>query len=331
MPLIDLFHALGDTTRLRIMHLLRAMELAVGEIAQVVGQSQPRVSRHIRILVEAGLVEKRKEGNWVFLALSRDASLSPLFALFDSVETSDSEALWQAADLARLAAVRNDRARAADEYFAEHAEEWDAIRSLHVSEREVEAAMYSALGEAPVGHLLDIGTGTGRMIELFGPDAQLVTAIDRSPEMLRLARAKLPGDAADKYRLLIGDFNALPVGDAAADTVILHQVLHYAQAPETVIAEAARVLTHEGRLLIADFAPHEREDLRIRDQHARLGFSSAQMQGWFAAAGLDLISEDTLPGGELTVKIWLGRRHMAQVVPIESSALKASALKGRTA
>ena len=322
MVLLDLFHALGDPTRLRIVHLLRAMELAVGEIAQVVGQSQPRVSRHVRILVEAGLVERRKEGNWVFLALGRDESLTPLFALFDRVVSSESEALWQAADLARLAAVRNDRARAADEYFAQHAEEWDAIRSLHISEGEVEAAMRSALAGEAIGHLLDIGTGTGRMIQLFGPQADRVTAIDRSPDMLRLARAKLPEDAADKYRLVMGDFAALPLDDAAADTIVLHQVLHYAQAPEAVIAEAARVLDSGGRLLIADFAPHEREDLRVRDQHARLGFSDAQMQGWFAAAGLDIVSERTLPGGELTVKIWLGRRHMAQIVPIESGSLK---------
>lgn len=318
MMLLDLFHALGDATRLRIVHLLRAMELAVGEIAQVVGQSQPRVSRHVRILVEAGLVERRKEGNWVFLALSRDESLSPLFALFDRIAQSDSEALWQAADLARLAAVRNDRARAANEYFAQHAEEWDAIRSLHISEMEVETAMQVMLSGQAIGHLIDIGTGTGRMIQLFGPDAARVTAIDRSPDMLRLARAKLPEDAADKYRLVMGDFTALPLDDAAADTIILHQVLHYAQAPETVIAEAARVLDHDGRLLIADFAPHQREELRVRDQHARLGFSDTQMQGWFAAAGLDMASERTLPGGELTVKLWMGRRRSAQVVPIDS-------------
>lgn len=326
MALLDLFHALGDSTRLRIVHLLRAMELAVGEIAQVVGQSQPRVSRHVRILVEAGLVERRKEGNWVFLALNRAESLAPLFDLFDAVSYSDSETLWQTADLARLAAVRNDRARAADEYFAQHADEWDAIRSLHIAEDEVEAAMQALLQDRTIGHLVDIGTGTGRMIQLFGPDAAQVTAIDRSPDMLRLARAKLPDDAADKYRLLMGDFTALPLENDAADTVIFHQVLHYAQAPETVIAEAARVLGRDGRLLIADFAPHQREELRLRDQHARLGFSDAQMQGWFAAAGIEMESERTLPGGELTVKLWLGRRRTANVVSIDQRALE-----GRTA
>ncbi|HEX7741995.1 MAG TPA: metalloregulator ArsR/SmtB family transcription factor, partial [Sphingobium sp.] len=195
---LDIFRALGDPTRLRIIHLLRAMELAVGEIAQVVGQSQPRVSRHVRILAEAGLVERRKEGNWVFLRLGRGAGIAPFLTLFDQLGPSEGELLWQRADLARLAAVRADRAHAAEAYFAEHAEEWDAIRSLHVAEAEVEATMRRLLGEEPIGHLLDVGTGTGRIIELFGPSADQVTALDRSPDMLRLARAKLPEDAGEK-------------------------------------------------------------------------------------------------------------------------------------
>jgi ArsR family transcriptional regulator len=314
---LDIFRALGDPTRLRIVHLLRAMELAVGEIAQVVGQSQPRVSRHVRILAEAGLVERRKEGNWVFLRLARGPATAPFLTLFDRLEPSGAESLWQAADLARLAAVRADRARAAEAYFAEHAEQWDAIRSLHVAEAEVEAAMTALLRAEPIGRLLDIGTGTGRMIELFGGQAAQVTAIDRSPDMLRLARAKLPQDAGDRYALLLGDFLDLPLDRASADTVLLHQVLHYAQAPERAIAEAARVTAIGGRVLIADFAPHEREELRSRDQHARLGFSDDQMAGWFAQTGLALERVETLPGQELTVQIWLGRRVGAQLLPLE--------------
>lgn len=314
---LDIFRALGDPTRLRIVHLLRAMELAVGEIAQVVGQSQPRVSRHVRILAEAGLVERRKEGNWVFLRLGKATEVAPFLALFDQLTPSDSEKLWQAADLARLAAVRADRAHAAEAYFAEHAEEWDAIRSLHVAEAEVEATMTALLAREPIGHLLDIGTGTGRMIELFGGAAEQVTALDRSPDMLRMARAKLPQDAGDKYALLLGDFLDLPLEPGSSDTVLLHQVLHYAQAPDAVIAEAARVTAADGRVLIADFAPHEREELRVRDQHARLGFSDEQMDGWFANAGLSLERVESLPGKQLTVKLWLGRRKGARILPIE--------------
>ncbi len=314
---LDIFRALGDPTRLRIVHLLRAMELAVGEIAQVVGQSQPRVSRHVRILAEAGLVERRKEGNWVFLRLARGQGIAPFLTLFDRLEPSQSEVLWQAADLARLSAVRAERARAAEAYFADHANEWDAIRSLHVPEAQVEAAMTALLAREPIGHMLDIGTGTGRMIELFGCDARQVTALDRSPDMLRLARAKLPQDAGDKYALLLGDFLSLPMESGSIDTVLCHQVLHYAQAPESVIAEAARVTARNGRVLIADLAPHQREELRMRDQHARLGFADAQIEGWFADAGLVLEQVESLPGQELTVQLWLGRRKGADVLPLE--------------
>ena len=321
-PILDIFRALGDPTRLRIVHLLRAMELAVGEIAQVVGQSQPRVSRHVRILVEAGFIEKRKEGNWVFLRIDRKGPVAPFLDLFDRVTPSESESLWQAADLARLTEVRNDRARAADAYFAEHAGEWDAIRSLHLPEAEVESAMQVLLSGEGIGRLLDIGTGTGRMIQLFGGDADQVTAIDRSPEMLRLARAKLPHEGAEKYALVMGDFMALPLAPHSVDTVIVHQVLHYSQAPEAVIAEAARVLDTDGRLLIADFAPHEREELRVRDQHARLGFSDDQVGGWFDAAGLDLERTQTLPGGELTVTLWLGRRRSGRVLSIDGRQME---------
>ncbi|MCF8707029.1 metalloregulator ArsR/SmtB family transcription factor [Rhizorhapis sp. SPR117] len=315
--ILDIFRALADPTRLRIIYLLRSMELAIGEIAQVVGQSQPRVSRHVRILVEAGLAERRKEGSWVFLRLDQAVSIAALMRFMDETALSDSETLWVKADLARLAAVRNDRAQAAERYFAEHAEEWDAIRSLHVPEAEVEAVMQDMLDGHAIGRLLDIGTGTGRMLQLFGASAVHAVAVDRSPEMLRFARAKLPETGSDKYELLLGDFYALPLENGVSDTVIVHQVLHYAQQPELVIEEAARVLGPQGRLLIVDFAAHEREELRSRDAHARLGFSDDQIGRWFDHAGFETEVVRTLEGSELTVKLWLGRRREAQVLPIK--------------
>lgn len=283
------------------------MELAVGEIAQVMGQSQPRVSRHIRILVEAGLVDRRKEGSWVFLMPGQGDASHAMVDWFDRIIPSAEEMLWIDADARRLAAVRADRASAATQYFAEHAEEWDAIRSLHVAEAEVEGAMARLLGDRPLGRLLDVGTGTGRMVELFGAAASSVVAVDRSPDMLRLARAKLPADDPGKYRLTVGDFNALPLDDGTADTIILHQVLHYAQAPETVIGELARLLSDDGRVMIADFAAHDREELRTQAAHARLGFSDEQMTGWFRQNGLDVTAVESLSGAALTVKIWVGK------------------------
>ncbi len=305
--LIDILRSLADPTRLRIIALLRVLELSVGEIAQILEQSQPRVSRHVRILAEAGLVERRKEGSWVFLRLSPGKATDALREFLGAVPLSAAEQNIVDLDLVALRTVQAERAAAASRYFADHAEQWDAIRSLHVAEAEVEQAMLRLMQNRRLGHVLDVGTGTGRVAELFAPSARRVTALDRSPEMLRLARARLT--AHDwPVELLQGDFYALPLGAESADTIIFHQVLHYAQAPDQVIAEAARVLRPGGHILIVDFASHDREELRTRDAHARLGFSDAQIRGWFASSGLLVEASDALSGGELTVRLWLGRR-----------------------
>ena len=309
-PLSALFQALADPSRLRILALLRSMELSVGELAQMLGQSQPRVSRHVRILADAGLVARRKEGSWVFLMLADGDRASPVFDAIECWGGADAQAQF-AADVARLEAVRADRAEAAARYFAVHAETWDSIRSLHVAESEVEQAIEAALGDEPIGRLVDIGTGTGRMIELFGARASSAIGIDRSSEMLRLARVKLESSGL-RASLRQGDMYAVPLPDASADVVILHQVLHYAQAPAHAIAEAARVLAPNGRLLIVDFAPHEREELRESDAHARLGFADPAMSAWLEGAGLASERSEHLAGGELTVSLWLARKTAAE-------------------
>ena len=314
LPLAELFQALADPSRLRIVALLRSMELSVGELAQVLGQSQPRVSRHVKILADSRLIDRHKEGSWVFLALTGGPRTNNLVALIDQWLDDDSR-LALDADAVRLAEVRADRAEAAARYFAAHADVWDSIRSLHVPESAVERAIAAALGAKetgrPLGTLLDIGTGTGRMIELLGPDATQALGVDRSSEMLRVARVKLDKAGIADASLRQADMYALPLAECSADSIVIHQVLHYAQSPAAAIAEAARVLRPGGRLLVVDFAAHDREDLRSTDAHLRLGFSDEAIAGWFAAAGLvsDLIEH--LPGGELTVTLWRGSKPAA--------------------
>jgi ArsR family transcriptional regulator len=315
--ILEIFAALADPTRLRIVSLLRAMELSVGEIAQALGQSQPRVSRHVKILADAGIAERRKEGSWVFLGLGEAKRIAPLLAAIDAWTAEYGEDHWVVADNARLAAIRADRASAAEEYFNAHAAEWDAMRSLHVAESEVEAAVRAALAGRNIGRLVDIGTGTGRMIELFGAQAESAIGVDRSPEMLRLARAKLAATSSPAD-LRQGDMYTLPLASASADVVILHQVLHYAQQPNAAIAEAARLLAPGGRLLVVDFGPHEKEELRSKHAHARLGFADEQIANWFAAAGLRSDPPRQLEGGELTVKLWLGQLP-ANIDPAEAA------------
>lgn len=305
--LLDIFRALADPTRLRVVALLREMELAIGELAIVLEQSQPRVSRHVRILVDAGIVERRREGSWVFLRIAEGGPVGDILARAEEWPFSPREALIVGYDAERLAAIRTERAAVAERYFADHAAEWDKIRSRHVAESEVEAAMLALVAGRRLGHLLDIGTGTGRMAEIFAPTVRRITALDRSPEMLRIARAKL-ADQPVPIDLVQGDFLNLPLADASIDSVVIHQALHFAHEPDRVIAEASRVLRGGGHLLIVDFAPHEDEEMRSLAAHARLGFSDAQIRGWFASAGMVLENSQTLEGGDLAVKLWLGRR-----------------------
>ena len=200
---------------------------------------------------------------------------------------------------------------AAEAYFAVHAANWDAMRSLYVAEAQVEEAVRAILSPDSLGQMVDIGTGTGRMIEMLGQRADHAVGVDRSPEMLRLARAKLSESGLANWELRQGDIGTLALPSGGADTVILHQVLHYLPAPDAALAESARLLRWGGRLLVVDFAPHDHEELRQQDAHARLGFSDEQMSQWYDALGLTMTKVDQLEGGALTVKLWLGTRHAA--------------------
>ena len=192
---------------------------------------------------------------------------------------------------------------AAETYFADHAHDWDELRRLHSSEESVEAALSSALGERPLGRLLDTGTGTGRMAELFAMRADHIVALDKSLAMLRVARAKLQHLPPGQVELMQGDFAELPFADESFDTVLFHQVLHFAQTPATVLAEAARVIRPGGRIAIVDFAAHQREELRERHAHARLGFADEQMDDLLRTAGFAPAAPVALDGGELVVKV----------------------------
>jgi ArsR family transcriptional regulator len=309
-PLLAIFRALGDPSRLRILLLVRGLDLAVGEIARVLQQSQPRVSRHLKIMAEAGLVERVKEGAWVFVRLGRSATTAPVLAAIDALRAGADPG---AEDRARLAVVRAERRAAVEAWFNDHAAEWEQERSLHSREAGVEAAIIAALGgpDAALGDLVDVGTGTGRMIELLGSRARSALGIDRSPEMLRIARNRLDAAGLDRARVAAGDMYALPLAAAACDTLVLHQVLHFADDPAAVLAEAARVLRPGGRLLVVDLMPHSREDLRDERRHLRLGFADEAVLGWFADAGLAGDVAARLPGqaaNELGVTLWIGRK-----------------------
>ena len=305
--------AAGEATRLRILALLASAELNVKDLTQILGQSQPRISRHLKLMAEAGLITRFREGSWVFFRLADSAAEGALArAIVASLDPAD---LTIARDRARAEAVQKARAEAAQLYFKAHAAEWDKIRTLHVAEKDVEAAMDEALGQGPIDLLVDLGTGTGRILEVFGRRAGKALGFDLNHDMLAYARTKLERAGLTQAQVRHGDLYNVPLQDGAADAVVLHQVLHFLDDPAAAVAEAARVLAPGGRLLVVDFAPHELEFLREQSAHRRLGFSRDQLGRMLQGAGLSLERFAELsPGpseGKLTVSLWLGVKPVA--------------------
>jgi ubiquinone/menaquinone biosynthesis C-methylase UbiE len=302
--------AAGEETRLRALALVAEAELTVSDLTEILRQSQPRISRHLKLLVEAGLVERFREGSWAFFRLADGGAGAELArALVARLDPNDPTVKR---DRERLSAVRTARAEAAQSYFREHAAEWDRIRKLHVADAAVEAAIGDALAGKPFRSLLDLGTGTGRILEMFGPDIERGLGIDLSLDMLLLARARLERAGLRNCSVRQGDIYDLPVPANSFDVVVIHQVLHFLDDGARAIREAARVLAPSGRLVVVDFAPHDLEFLREEHAHRRLGFAEETVEQWIAAAGLDMVSHRSLKpeagsDGKIAVSIWLAR------------------------
>jgi ubiquinone/menaquinone biosynthesis C-methylase UbiE len=308
--MVDTLKAAAESSRLRILALLSRGDLTVSDLTEILNQSQPRVSRHLKLLLEAGLIGRYQEGSWAYFRLSdSDTERDFVNGLVSRVHLSDPQV---ERDLERLAAVKRKRQERAKEYFSENATSWDHIRSLHAPDASVEVALKRLVGRKPFQTMLDLGTGTGRLLEIFAPLYRRGVGIDLSREMLTVARANLDRAGVANAQVRQGDIYAPPVERDAYDLVTMHQVLHYLDDPQLAIREAARLLRPSGRLVIVDFAPHALEFLRNEHAHMRLGFSDRQIAEWFAEAGLDLEETENFEpragsGAKLTVKLWLGR------------------------
>lgn len=302
--LLTALRAAGEPTRLRILAILAEGELTVSELTQVLLQSQPRISRHLKLLADAGLVQRYPEGSWVFYRLHESGPVGALLAEITRNLPQDDHDILR--DRERMDEVRRDRAARAQAYFADNAANWDALRAQHIPETAVEAEISGLMAADGIGLLVDLGTGTGRMLEIFGSRAARAIGFDVSPDMLALARAKLDETGLQNCQVRQGDCNNVPLEDASANVVILHQVLHFLDDPQRALGEAARILVPGGQVLIADFGPHEMEDLRDAHAHRRLGFADGEMQAMLTQAGLKaqpmtLLSSDT---HQLSVALW---------------------------
>lgn len=304
--------AAAEATRLRILFALSHGEFNVSELTQILGQSQPRVSRHLKLMTDAGLISRHKEGNWVLFRLREDATGGALSRSIADLLPARDDLLTR--DLARLDEIRAERSKAAADYFAANAAGWEKIRALHLREEDVETAMLALAGNRPIALHLDLGTGTGSLIRTFSRLASQAIGIDQSRDMLAVARANLERLRLRQAQVRHGDLYALPFPDSSCDFITIHQVLHYLDDPARAILEATRLLQPGGRLLIADFAPHELEQLRTEHAHRRLGISAEHMAGWLQRAGVKLVRHDVLAppwskdGTGLTVSLWLAEK-----------------------
>lgn len=304
--LLSGLRAAGEPTRLRLLALCAHGELSVSELTQILGQSQPRVSRHLKLLVEAGLLTRFREGSLVFYRIAEGSQSAHLArTLVDLLPDSDTELTR---DLARLDKIRQKRAELAENYFQENAADWNKIRALHVPEDEVEAKLKEMVGPERIPAYLDIGTGTGRLLELFAPQIDRGVGLDLSSEMLAIARTQLEKSEYRHIQIRKGDMYNMPIDDSSINLATLHLVLHYSLEPAAVISEAARTLGDNGRLVIVDFAPHQEEHLRTEHKHQRLGFSDREIEQAMEQAGLIPGATESLVGDPLTVKLWQGIR-----------------------
>ncbi|MBP5858877.1 metalloregulator ArsR/SmtB family transcription factor [Marivibrio halodurans] len=321
--LLQGLRAAAEPTRLRVLALCAHAELTVSELVRILGQSQPRVSRHLKLMVEAGLLERFQEGNWARYRLAgigtptlsdknadRHAAVARFAEAVIDLLPADDRTLGR--DLDRLQKIKAERDRAAQDYFARNAKRWDRIRALHVDEKEVNQALVRVFGAdrgaRSLGRFLDVGTGTGRILELLAPRAEAAVGVDSSSAMLSIARAAIDRAHLNHCQVRQGDMYQLPFADGAFDSVSVHMVLHYADEPARVLEEAARVLAPGGRLVVIDFEAHNLAELRAEHQHRWAGFEQEDVREWMRDVGFQVHPVETLEGGPLTVCLWVGER-----------------------
>lgn len=304
--LLDGVRAAADPSRLRLLAICSQGEWTVSELVQILGQSQPRTSRHLKILAEAGLLDRFREGGWVFYRRAQEGGGARLARSLCRLLPDRDPALLL--DQRRLEQVREARRQQAERFFDGSARAWDSERDLAVDGTMVEAALRELFVAERVASLIDIGTGTGRILQVLAGQIGYGLGIDLSHDMLAVARANLDMREARNCQVRHGDMYQLPLSDGAFAAAILHQVLHFADDPFAVLAEACRVLMPGGRLVVVDLAHHESERLREHKRHRRLGFADEEIAGWFCELGLVPEEPVRLPGPELTVVIWAARR-----------------------
>jgi len=306
--------ATADPTRLRLLALAARGAFCVNDFCEILGQSQPRLSRHLRLLCEAGLLIRTREGAnaWFVLAQGDTGALAR-----DILRRLPEPDPLLAADRRGATRVLAERARAASEKFRRTGADWDEMRALDLPAGAVEQQLLHMLPASGLGHALDIGTGTGRLLEVLAPRIETGLGVDASRTMLALARVRLASPDLANCTVRLADMYALPLPDARFDLVLLQMVLHYAEEPAAAIAEARRVLAPGGRLVVVDLAPHHQTTLVERMGHRTLGFSDASMDALLNGAGLAAAQTVAVPaphGRDATLQVRIWQAHAPQKI-----------------
>jgi ubiquinone/menaquinone biosynthesis C-methylase UbiE/predicted DNA-binding transcriptional regulator len=310
---IKILKAVAEPSRLRLLVLCSQSEFSVSELVYILGQSQPRVSRHLRVLCDVGLLQNIRDGSWVLYKITTQTEPAAIAQKILTLIPKDDPIIVK--DHKRLGTVQSERRSSATDYFRFSALQWDQIRNVHIDDQKVEQVMGSILKETPINKFLDIGTGTGRILELAGVYAETLDGIDQSREMLAVARANLERAGVKHYSLHQGDMHQLQVPDDKYDVICIHQVLHFSDMPNRAISEATRVLQPGGRLIVIDFVTHGMMELREIYHHSRLGFSDGEFVHWFHQNGLNFKKPIHLSGGKLAVGVWVGIKQFKQEIP----------------
>lgn len=304
--ILSALKAVGEETRLRILALFRTGELTVTELVTILRQSQPRVSRHLRLLCEAGLLERYREGTWIFYRLAESGAAGELARSIMNYIPFSEQILQH--DAERLNEIKKERKEKAAAFFSENATDWDQIRALYVPEEDVEKILLDVTRDMEISDFLDVGTGTGRLLEVFAGRIKRGTGIDLSSEMLSIARVSLEKNSLHNCQVRQGDMYDLALASGTMDLILIHQVLHFADDPSAALRETSRLLRERGRVIVVDFAPHTLEFLRDEQAHRRLGFKDEEIIGWLDSAGLVSDPVIHLKGKELDLSIWVANK-----------------------
>lgn len=286
MNLLAVFKALADQTRLRLWCVLNYHELTVSEIVRIMEMGQSRISRHLKIMTEAGILTARRSGLRVFYTVAHTRNTNDLRRFMEDATGAEEPYVG---DVTRAGAIMQERRFETSRFFDGVAAGWEQLRSELYGNTDVDAMLIEHVPSCRTA--VDIGCGTGDLARLLAARADRVIGVDNSQGMLEHARSRFNGQDQAEFRL--GDIEHLPLGDGEVDCAVMNMVLHHLQSPAAGLAEARRVLRDGGTLLVADLGPHQDQKLRARFGDRWMGFDADLLESWIREAGFTAVERES--------------------------------------